>query len=302
MSSTAGAATSTINQVAAPAATVAPTDDGVVGDFHPQTYGIHAAYVMTPKTHTQIYSWHGNDAWPVASLTKLVSALVWKNRTLPMSKVVTLLAKDEVGGGRLRVPVGTKVYFQDLWYSSITSSANNAAMALARLSGLTTKQLLAKMNAEAKLAGATHATFVDATGMSTGNSASAKDMALIADRAYQFKPIQKAASTTGYVVTMINEKHKPHPIWTTNNLLRYDPEVWVIAGKTGYLEEAEHNVVVWLRPVGVDGKPEMGKDVLIVIYGAPDTTQLFAATKALAQSLWKTHEFTTPKTGSRTKK
>jgi D-alanyl-D-alanine endopeptidase (penicillin-binding protein 7) len=257
---------------------------------------------MTPKTRRELYAWNENELWPTASLTKLVSALAWKDKALPMKKVVTLLKKDEVGGGRLRVPVGTKVYFEDLWYSSITASANNAAVALARLSGFTTKQLLAKMNKEAELAGAKSANFVDASGMDEHNVATAKEMALIADRAFSVRAIQKAASMTKHVVSVIGKRITPHPIWTTNTLLRYDPDVWVIAGKTGYLNESRHNLVVWMRPVGVDGKPEMGKDVLIVVYGAPDTDKLFASAKALAQSIWKSDAFTSTSTTAAGKK
>lgn len=264
----------------------------VTSAFNPSDYGITAAYAMTPKSRRELYAWNAEQSWPIASLTKLVSALAWKDKALPMKKVVKLLKQDEVGGGRLRVAVGTKVYFEDLWYSSITASANNAAVALARLSGLTAKQMTALMTKEAKLAGAKNATFADASGMDANNTASAREMALIADRAFSVRAIQKAASTTGYVVRVIGKKITKHLIWTTNRLLRYDPDVWVIAGKTGYLDESRHNLVVWMRPVGVDGKPETGKDVLIVVYGAPTSDKMFAAAKALAQSLWKSDAFT----------
>lgn len=300
------AATSTVEQSITTTTTTTVTTQTVTstaevmvktyGNFNPKDYGLAAAYAMTPKTRREIYAWNEDLSWPAASLTKLVSALAWKDRVLPMNKIVPLLKQDEVGGGRLRVAVGTKVYFEDLWYSSITASANNAAMALARLSGLTTKELLAKMNAEAKLAGAKNAHFVDPSGMEVENVASAKEMALIADRAFSVRAIQKAASMTRYVVSVIGKKTTAHPIWTTNTLLRYDPDVWVIAGKTGYLDESRHNLVVWMRPVGVDGKPVLGKDVLIVVYGAPDTKKLFASAKALAQSIWKSDAFTPSQT------
>ncbi len=291
------AASSTVEQIPSPVVILSATStDAILGDFNPADYGIAAAYAMTPKTRRELYAWNENKPWSAASLTKLVSALAWRDRVLPMKKVVTLLKKDEVGGGRLRVPVGTKVYFEDLWYSSITASANNAAVALARLTGLSNAQLLARMNKEAKLAGAKNAHFVDPSGMEVENIASAKDMALIADRAYSVRAIQKAASMTKYVVSVIGKKTTAHPIWTTNKLLRYDPDVWVIAGKTGYLDESRHNLAVWMRPVGVDGKPELGKDVLIVVYGAPDTDKLFASAKALAQSIWKSDAFISSKT------
>lgn len=259
--------------------------------FDPASYGLASAYAISPQSKKELYAWNANTAWPIASLTKLVSALVWKDRAVPWSRVVTLLSKDEVGGGRLRVPVGSKVTFEDLFYSSITASANNAAMAIARCLGLTKKQLLTLMQKQAVLAGAKTAVFADPVGMDPKNVASAKEMALIAQRAFSWRPIQRAASTNDYVVEIHGKKVTPHPIHTTNDLLRSDPDVWVIAGKTGYLEESRNNLVVWMRPVGVDGKPitSKDKDVLIVIFGAPTREKMFASAKALAQSLWNSH-------------
>lgn len=267
---------------------VAPVSLVADSAFNPEAYGLAAAYAISPRSKKELYAWNANKSWPIASLTKLVSSLVWKDRAVPWTRVVTLLSKDEVGGGRLRVPVGSKVTFEDLFYSSITASANNAAMAVARSLGVSQKQFLVLMKKQAELAGAKAAVFADPTGMDPGNVASAKEMALIAYRAFSWRPIQRAASTNNYVVELQGKKVKAHPIYTTNDLLRYDPDVWVIAGKTGYLEESRYNLVVWMRPVGVDGKPITSKDedVLIVIFGAPTKQQMFGAAKALAQSLW----------------
>ncbi len=254
--------------------------------FDPEAYGLAAAYAITPKTHRELYAWNAEKSWPIASLTKLISALVWKNYTVPWQAKITLKSVDEVGGGRLRVPVGTKVSFEDLWYASITASANNASMALIRALGVSAKQGVTLMNREIQRAGAKKAVVYEPSGMDVRNVASAREMALIADRAFAWRPLQKAASTETRVVKVLSPKPRNHPVHSTNDLLRFDPDVWVIAGKTGYLEESRHNLVAWLRPVGVDGKPESGKDVLVVVYGAPTRERMFAAAKALAHSLW----------------
>ncbi len=254
--------------------------------FDPSAYGLAAAYAITPKSRRELYAWNAEKSWPIASLTKLISALVWKNYTVPWRARMTLKTVDEVGGGRLRVPVGTKVTFEDLWYASITASANNAAMALIRALGVSAKQSVVLMNREIQRAGAKAAIVYEPSGMDARNVASAREMALIADRAFAWRPLQKAASTDTRVVKVISPNPRNHPIYSTNDLLRFDPDVWVIAGKTGYLEKSRHNLVAWLRPVGVDGKPESGKDVLVVVYGAPTRERMFAAAKALAQSLW----------------
>lgn len=260
-----------------------------VATFQPEDYGLVAAYAMTPKTKRELYAWNADKVWSLASLTKLIAASVWQTKPVPWRAVMTIQPRDEVGGGRLRVPVGTKIRFEDLWYASITASANNAAMMVARAMGVAPKHYVALMQKEAKKAGATTAVFAEPSGMSEKNVATAKDMALMADRAFSFRPLQRAASTAAYTVHILNGQPKERPIKSTNPLLLNDADVWVIAGKTGYLEEAKYNFVGWLRPVGVDGKPETGKDVLVVIFGAPTKEQSFAAAKHLAQSLWMNH-------------
>lgn len=257
--------------------------------FQPESYGLAAAYAMTPKTKRELYSWNADKVWPLASLTKLIAASVWQTKTVPWRAIMTIQRRDEVGGGRLRVPVGTKIRFEDLWYASITASANNAAMMVARAMGVSPKQYVALMQKEAAKVGAKTAVFAEPSGMSEKNVATAKDMAFMADRAFSYRPLQKAASTATYTVHILNRQPTERPIKSTNPLLIHDPDIWVIAGKTGYLEEAKYNFVGWLRPVGVDGKPETGKDVLVVIFGAPTKEQSFAAAKHLAQSLWMNH-------------
>lgn len=257
--------------------------------FQPEQYGLAAAYAMTPKTRRELYAWNADKVWPLASLTKLVAASAWQGKTVPWRAIMTIQKRDEVGGGRLRVPVGTRIRFEDLWYASITASANNAAMMVARAMGVTPKQYVALMQKEAKKVGAKSAVFAEPSGMSEENQATAKDMALMADRAFSYRPLQKAASTATYTVNVLNGTPKNRPIKSTNPLLTDDPDVWVIAGKTGYLEASRYNFVGWLRPVGIDGKPETGKDVLVVVFGAPTKEQSFAAAKHLAQSLWSSH-------------
>lgn len=257
--------------------------------FHPESYGLAAAYAMTPKTKQELYAWNADRIWSLASLTKLIAASVWQTKSVPWRAVMTIQRRDEVGGGRLRVPVGTRIRFEDLWYASITASANNAAMMIARAMGVSPKQYVALMQKEAVKAGAKTAVFVEPSGMSEKNIATAKDMALMADRAFSYRPLQKAASTARYTVRILNGSPKERTVKNTNPLLTDDPDIWVIAGKTGYLEESKYNFVGWLRPVGVDGKPETGKDVLVVIFGAPTKEQSFAAAKHLAQSLWTNH-------------
>ncbi len=251
-----------------------------------------AAVVMTAGGKQVLYSYNPDLPHPAASLTKLANAQAFLTRNIAMTKRVSLLSKDEVGGGRLRVSSGASMTVQDMFYSSITASANNTAVALGRLSGLSAAAFLKLMNEQAKLDGATSTRFYDFAGMDPRNMTTARDMALIADKTFSTRAIQRAASTAKYSFTVQSGKSKIFKtITNTNHLLTVDPDMWVIGGKTGYLEESKNNLVVRLRRLDEHGKPMLGADIIVVVFGSDTTNAMFATAKRLALWTWDTHAF-----------
>ncbi len=258
--------------------------------FTPTTNEFAAALVILPKTHQVLYSFKPDTPRVVASLTKLANALVFLKKPGDWNRLVTMKAADEVGGGRLRVATGAKISTKDLFYSSITASANNAAMALARISGYTMKMFVAKMNKTVHELGATHTTLYDASGTDPRNISTAHDLALIAEAAFRSPVVHRAATVVTYPVYVVTEK-RIHPIKNTNPLLADGTGVWVVGGKTGYLEESMYNFVGEFKPELADGSPESGKDIIVVVLGAPTKEGQFQTAKRLAQWAWNTHEF-----------
>lgn len=251
-----------------------------------------AAIVMRSKDKKVVYEHQADRLHPAASLTKLSNALVFQRLRIPLSKRISLLAKDEVGGGRLRVTSGAKLSARDLLYSTITASANNTATAMARISGVSHARYLALMNEEAKKAGAKHSTFVDFSGMDPRNLTTARDMALIAERAFGVYEIRRAATVGTYrFAVQEGKKTIQKTIKNTNDLLIYDEDVWVTGGKTGYLEESRYNLVVRLRPLDISGTPIRSQELTIVVLGAPTRDESFVIAKNLATQTWKQHGF-----------
>lgn len=260
--------------------------------FVPSEGEFVSAVVLTPGAHQVLYAFKSDLPHPAASLSKLPNALAFLTRNVPMSRTVALLKQDEVGGGRLRVSSGSRMTVQDMFYSSITASANNTAAALARLSGLKTTAFLALMNQQTRLAGATHSVFFDFAGMDPRNMTTARDMALIADKAFAQPTIRRAASVDAYRFTVRSGRTRiSKTIKNTNDLLTKDPEMWVIGGKTGYLEEAKNNLAVRLRKLDERGKPIAGTDIIVVVFGVPTKQGMFASAKRLALWTWNTHAF-----------
>ncbi|MDP3793446.1 MAG: serine hydrolase, partial [Candidatus Uhrbacteria bacterium] len=258
--------------------------------FVPKANEFAKVIVIVPKTHQVLWSFKPDYSHVAASLTKLPNALTFVKLSPRWDRKVAFQKSDEVGGGRLRVKIGTRISIRDLFYSSITSSANNAANALARVSGLGYGGFIKRMNVEAKRLGAVRSKFVDASGMSPRNITTARDMALIAEAAFRELMIRTAASTGEYQVALATPR-EVRTIKNTNQLLTQDNDLWIVGGKTGYLEESMYNLVIQVRPMNADGRPEFGKDLIVVVLGAPTKSGSFDAAKRLAEWTWNNHEF-----------
>jgi len=262
-----------------------------IADYAPSADQAYAsAIVVDVKTGKTLYSFEPDKPWAAASLTKLMGAMVLVDSKPAWSKVVKILAQDEVGGGRLRVSSGASMTLKDILYSSLVGSANNAATAMARISGLGRVKYVAAMNAKAKAIGCHDTAFVDPSGMDTRNMTTAQDMLKIAEAAFARPEIRRAASTSEYSFRIRNQGQLK-TIKNTNILLT-DPDngLYVTGGKTGYLEEARNNLVVRLRPNLGDRRREL----TIVLFGAETKKSLFAEAERLARWTWSAYDWSTP--------
>lgn len=242
-----------------------------------------AAVVMDAKTQKILFEYNADKLWVPASLTKLVGALTFIDRQPSWGAIVSIKASDEVGGGRLRVDEGATMSIQDLMYSSITGSANNAATAFGRLSGLGYTGFITAMNSKAKSLGCTRSLFNDSSGMDPTNLTTAREMLTIATAAFNRSEIQRPASTAKYTFTIRNTG-EIKTISNTNQLL-LDPKngLYVTGGKTGYLDESLHNLVYRVRPAKDDNR-----ELVIVVLGAPTRADMFAVSERLAKWTWST--------------
>jgi len=244
-----------------------------------------SAIVIDPATGKRLYAYLPDKKWTAASLTKLTNALVLLDQKPRWSKTIAYSSKDSVGGGELSLKSGTQITIQDLFYSSIVASANNAAMALARTSGLGVDGFVKKMNAKAKSLGLTTTKFYDPVGMDPRNVTTAAEMAVIAGKAFSTPAIQKAATTMTYRFATSNPTVKK-TITSTDHLLTRDDTLYVLGGKTGFLYESRYNFVVKMRPMDADpAKPPL----LIVVLGSPTYEGSFNAAKGLANWAWKAY-------------
>ena len=235
-----------------------------------------AYFVMDAGTGDVLASQNADDVRSIASMTKLMTVMVAHEAGLDPDLMVTLGREDEVGGGRLRVRYGTKMTVHELIASAIIGSANNAAHAIARATGLPQDEFVARMDAKAQALGLTHTSFADPTGIEVGNVSTAREMALLAKAAFDDPWIAEFAGQPNYVVeTSAGE----HPIVNTDKLLTTDSSIDVVAGKTGFIYEAGYTLATRVRR---DGKP----DLLVVVMGCDTVNQPFRDARVLAEKAW----------------
>ena len=198
----------------------------------------HAAMVFDPLTGRALYAKNADVAMPIASITKLMTAMVVLEARQSMDEPVVIdnADIDIIKGSRSRLPVGTAFRREDLLRLSLMASDNRAAAALGRTYPGGTPAFVDAMNAKAAQIGLQNARFVDPTGLAPTNVASPQDLALLVAEASNFPRIREYSTTPELHVTLPNGK-RPMGFNNTNALVR--SQGWDIGlSKTGYINEA----------------------------------------------------------------
>lgn len=244
------------------------------------------SYVVLDKaTGTVLLEKNSSAYWIPASLTKLVTVMVVLDTKPKMDAIVTMQKADEVGGARLATKAGVSYRFRDLLYATLVASANNAANALARSTGLSREEFVARMNQKAADLGAKNTYFVEPTGIDERSISTAADYVLIARAAFGNSVIATAASTKDYAFTSTNNKRYKHTLTSTNKLLG-DPDLEFMGAKTGYLVESRNNFVTEL-------KDRFANDFIIILMGSQNSSTQFKEVRQLALfgALYKAFNF-----------
>ena len=183
-----------------------------------------------------LYSRHSDIASPIASITKLMTALVVLEARQPLDEPlgITQAEVDLPKGGVSRLAVGTVLTRGDLMHLALMSSENRAAHALGGNypGGMTA--MVSAMNAKAAALGMTSAHFVDPTGLSSENVASPEDLYKLVIAASRNAAIREYSTDASYTVRVRRHLVEFH---NTDNLVR-NPTWNIIVQKTGYISEA----------------------------------------------------------------
>ncbi|MEK7168059.1 MAG: serine hydrolase, partial [Patescibacteria group bacterium] len=120
----------------------------------------------------------------IASLTKLMTALVFLDNNPGWEKEITMDSSDMRPGGQTQLMAGEKLTARDAFFAMLVGSANEAAVALSRYTGLSEQDFISQMNIKAEALGMSGAVFKDVTGLDPDNQASAVDVMFLAQEAF----------------------------------------------------------------------------------------------------------------------
>lgn len=234
-----------------------------------------SAVVLDGMSGTQLWQRNPNLVLPIASLTKLTTALVFLDTQPDFSKEVTYEKSDdaESDGGTLLIRPGETLTVGDLFYSSLIGSANNATKAMVRSTGLSADEFVQRMNDKVNRLGLRQTTFHEVTGLDPTNTSTVLEYGKLASYAFRQPVIREALNRPEYVFSTINTR-KPHRIRNTDKLLS-DTELHLIGAKTGYLDEAGYTF-------GAEAE-ENGHYVVVVLFKCATAADRFSEAKVLTQ-------------------
>ncbi len=201
-----------------------------------------AVIVLDAADSSVLYSRHANRPVPIASITKLMTALVVLDAGQPLDEVIELTAADRrlERSSYSRLAVGSQISRGDLLHLALMSSENSAAHAVARAYPGGLPACLKAMNAKARALGMKTARFTDPTGLSSGNVSSAADLTKLVAAAAADATIRTFSTSASLTVEVGKQLLE---FRNTNSLVNKDD--WdVMVQKTGYTNDAGQCLVM----------------------------------------------------------
>jgi D-alanyl-D-alanine endopeptidase (penicillin-binding protein 7) len=211
--------------------------------------------VLDRSDGRELFARLADQAVPIASITKLMTAMVVLDARQPLDEKLKVTAEDRVRGrgAASRIPVGATLTRADLLRLALLASENRAARVLGRNYPGGEAAFVRAMNEKAAQLGMTGSRFIDPAGLSSSNVASARDVGRLVMAASQYPRIREFSTVESHTVTLGRRQVE---FRNTDSLVR--DQGWEVAvQKTGYINEAGKCLALQARI--------RGRDVVIVL-------------------------------------
>ncbi len=218
-----------------------------------QAFGLHetpdslalrssVAYVVDQNTSETLFDKNSRAVVPIASITKLMTAMVVLDSKAPLTEEIDVTDEDrdyeKYTGSRLSV--GSELNREDMLHIALMASENRAAAALSRYYPNGRPGFIAAMNAKARMLGMTDTHFENSTGLTSLNVSSARDLVKMVNAAYQYPLIRKFSTDRSYDVFT----GKRNLAYNSTNALIRNPSWDIGLQKTGFINEAGECLVM----------------------------------------------------------
>ncbi len=226
-----------------------------------------AALIIDNVSNDVLYTQNALQKRSIASLSKLLTSLVFVESGVDLSTIVQVTKEDAFESSRSRFRPGDKLALRDYLYAALVSSDNRAARVLARSAGMSKEEFVARMNDRAHHLGMDSTHVVEPTGLAQENVSNARDCALLLNSVLKNPLLRQVASTPETTVQCVNRR-RPYHLVNTNRLLRGGYRF--VGSKTGYIDAAG-----WC--IAARSAADDGHDVTVVVLGAPSNSNRFRA-------------------------
>jgi D-alanyl-D-alanine endopeptidase (penicillin-binding protein 7) len=226
-----------------------------------QAFGLHetteglalrstVAYVVDQNTSDTVFDKNSRAVVPIASITKLMTAMVVLDSKAPMTESIEVTDEDrdyEKNTGS-RLSVGSVLSREDMLHIALMASENRAAAALSRYFPGGRPAFMAAMNAKAKQLGMADTHFENPTGLTSQNVSTARDLVKMVNAAYQYPLIRRFSTDHSYEVYT----GKRTLAYNSTNALVRNPTWDIGLQKTGFINEAGECLVMQAT---IDNRP-----------------------------------------------
>ena len=230
-----------------------------------------AAIIFNPETGQVLWEENAQDKRSIASITKVMTALVFLEDNPDLSQEITVERGDVYAASTTYLRANERITLDNVLHLTLIASDNAAARALARVSHGGTSSFIERMNEKAVELGLESTSFADPSGLNPANISSAYDLSRLISFASAndtMAPIMRTAEYTA------RTSRRTITIRSTNHLLR-GGEVDVLGGKTGFISKAGYCLATLLR------LPQSNHQIAVVVLGAGSNNGRFWETRHL---------------------
>jgi D-alanyl-D-alanine endopeptidase (penicillin-binding protein 7) len=230
-----------------------------------------AAIIYDPETNEVLFEEHALEPRSIASITKVMTALVFLESLTDPSAVVKVERADVARASTTYLRNGYTVTVDELLHLLLIGSDNAAARVLARVSPYGTDGFVARMNEKARELGLQQTRYEDPSGLLSGNVSTAYEMARLISYAVADERVGSVMRKAEF--NFVPGKRNVH-VNSTNRFVR-SGELEVIGGKTGFISSSGYCLATMIR------LPQTGRQVALVVLGARSNAARFAETRHL---------------------